>query len=499
MSGAVWPVAASCLAILIALAGPALAEDPPLRVGSLNYISGEVRFSLRGESGEPGEAEGLAWKDADFNQPVCQDMSLQTGPMARARIRIGPNAIQMSNDTVLHMLNLSDQLIEASIRQGRIYLQLGQLGPGESVELEIPRGSLWLLQAGSYDIEAGSAEQPTRIVVFDGKARFVGGQADVAIGAGEEAQVAGTYPAVTTSVHAPAVAAPAASTAAATPPPPSRQTDASNQTGLSNQANLSQAAAPPAPSEPGRVAAGGPPAAPAEAGPPSNPSRVQLASAEPGASGGQSDDFLFWAQQSNNSAGNSRPQQSARYVSAATTGYDELDRYGDWRTLPDTGAVWFPNSVPPDWAPYRFGHWDSIEPWGWTWVDDQPWGFAPFHFGRWINVDGRWGWAPGAVDPHPVYAPALVAFIAPPDASGGGAGDQPDVGWFPLGPGDAYAPWYAAGPAYVERVNVVVRERSASRSEVVARPGGRGGSTSNSPPWCRGGPLPAGIRSNGRC
>ena len=147
-------------------------------------------------------------------------MSLQTGPMARARIRIGPNAIQMSNDTVLHMLNLSDQLIEASIRQGRIYLQLGQLGPGESVELEIPRGSLWLLQAGSYDIEAGNAQQPTRIVVFDGKARFVGGQADVAIGAGEEAQVAGTYPAVTTSVHAPAVAAPAGSTAAATPPPP---------------------------------------------------------------------------------------------------------------------------------------------------------------------------------------------------------------------------------------------------------------------------------------
>ena len=30
-----------------------------------------------------------------------------------------------------------------------------------------------------------------------------------------------------------------------------------------------------------------------------------------------------------------------------------------------------------------------------------------------------------------------------------------DVGWFPLGPDDGYVPWYAAGPAYVERVNNV--------------------------------------------
>ena len=119
--------------------------------------------------------------------------------------------------------------------------------------------------------------------------------------------------------------------------------------------------------------------------------------------------------------------------------------------------VWFPTSVPDDWAPYRFGHWDSIPPWGWTWIDDQPWGFAPFHYGRWINVDGHWGWVPGAVAPHPVYAPALVAFIDAPDDSGGGPkglGGGPDVGWFPLGPGDDYAPWYPAGPDYVESVNV---------------------------------------------
>jgi uncharacterized protein DUF6600 len=142
-------------------------------------------------------------------------------------------------------------------------------------------------------------------------------------------------------------------------------------------------------------------------------------------------------------------------VSPQTTGYDELDRYGEWQVLPDSRAVWFPSSVPADWAPYRFGHWVSIAPWGWTWVDDEPWGFAPFHYGRWVNLDGRWGWVPGPVQPDPVYAPALVAFIDPnPGDPYGG----PYVGWFPLGPDDGYVPWYVAGPAYVERVNVTVAE-----------------------------------------
>jgi hypothetical protein len=63
------------------------------------------------------------------------------------------------------------------IRQGRIHVQLRNLGDGESVEIEIeiPRGSLWLLQPGAYDFETPeSADPPARISVFEGKARFVG-------------------------------------------------------------------------------------------------------------------------------------------------------------------------------------------------------------------------------------------------------------------------------------------------------------------------------------
>lgn len=188
---------AGWFSLSVVLASPALAEDPPHRVGSLNYISGEVNYALRPEAGDPAV---LSWSTADFNQPVCQDMSLQTGSLARARIRIGPNAIQMSSDTLLDMLNLNDGLIEASVPQGRIHLQLHDVGDGESVEIEIPRGSLWLLQSGAYDIETpATTDRPARIIVFEGKARFIGGTTDVPIEAGEELLVTGTYPAVATT------------------------------------------------------------------------------------------------------------------------------------------------------------------------------------------------------------------------------------------------------------------------------------------------------------
>jgi len=146
---------------------------------------------------------------------------------------------------------------------------------------------------------------------------------------------------------------------------------------------------------------------------------------------------------------------SARYVSRDVTGYDDLDQYGQWRNVPDYGDVWFPASVATGWAPYRFGHWVWIAPWGWTWVEDEPWGFAPFHYGRWAVFSGSWCWVPGPVVVRPVYAPALVVFVGGPQfnvslAIGGGGG----VAWFPLGPREVYVPPYRTSVRYVQNVNI---------------------------------------------
>jgi hypothetical protein len=143
---------------------------------------------------------------------------------------------------------------------------------------------------------------------------------------------------------------------------------------------------------------------------------------------------------------------ATQYVSPAMTGYEDLDAYGAWRTMPEYGAVWVPR-VEAGWAPYRYGHWVWIAPWGWTWVDDAPWGFAPFHYGRWVWLNGYWAWAPGPRIARPVYAPALVAFVGGSQWSVS-IGSGPAVGWFPLGWREPYFPWYRASQTYVREVNV---------------------------------------------
>ncbi len=144
--------------------------------------------------------------------------------------------------------------------------------------------------------------------------------------------------------------------------------------------------------------------------------------------------------------------ESLRYVSPDMVGYEDLDEYGGWQ-VSVYGPVWFPRHVVVGWSPYHYGHWVWIEPWGWTWVDDAPWGFAPFHYGRWVSVGGVWGWSPGPARMRPVYAPALVAWVGGRNWSVG-IGIGGGVGWVPLGYGEAYYPAYHVSEVYVRNVNI---------------------------------------------
>ena len=146
---------------------------------------------------------------------------------------------------------------------------------------------------------------------------------------------------------------------------------------------------------------------------------------------------------------------SARYVAPGTPGYEDLDENGAWREVPPYGPVWVPTTVAPGWAPYQYGHWAWVEPWGWTWVDDAPWGYAPFHYGRWVYTGGYWGWAPGPIYSRPFYAPALVAWFGGPAwGVSFGFGFGGGFGWCPLGWGEPFFPWYHAGFGYFRSVNI---------------------------------------------
>jgi hypothetical protein len=137
------------------------------------------------------------------------------------------------------------------------------------------------------------------------------------------------------------------------------------------------------------------------------------------------------------------------YTNSGMIGAEDLSANGDWETDGDDEPVWYPSAVAVDWQPYQHGHWVWVAPWGWTWVEAEPWGFAPFHYGRWERINTqrglRWGWIPGPPVVRPIYSPALVVFV------GGGTGV---TAWFPLGPREVYVPWYHTSPRYINRINV---------------------------------------------
>jgi hypothetical protein len=150
-----------------------------------------------------------------------------------------------------------------------------------------------------------------------------------------------------------------------------------------------------------------------------------------------------WADQRDRREDNS---VSGKYVSRDMDGYSDLDEHGTWQDEPEYGHVWYPGNVGPDWAPYSDGSWNYVAPWGWTWVGYEPWGFAPYHYGRWNYFGGRWGWCPGAYYGPAIYGPAFVGFF------GGGFGFG--VGWFPLGFGEPFYPWYHCRGGYVRNINI---------------------------------------------
>lgn len=129
--------------------------------------------------------------------------------------------------------------------------------------------------------------------------------------------------------------------------------------------------------------------------------------------------------------------------------YDKLADNGDWFQTDDYGYVFQPRAASSDktWRPYTDGYWATTDA-GWTWVSNEDFGWACYHYGRWANlVDTGWVWVPGAD-----WSPGFVSWRV--------SKDHKRVGWAPLPPearvsqGEAVESWvdsaYDIGPdAYV--------------------------------------------------
>ena len=97
--------------------------------------------------------------------------------------------------------------------------------------------------------------------------------------------------------------------------------------------------------------------------------------------------------------------------------------YGQWLDTSEYGRVWRPDQtvVGDDFEPYLTnGHWISAEE-GWAFESAWAWGWATFHYGRWLwdARNTRWLWSPDLV-----WSPAWVQWRTVADS----------VAWLPLAP-----------------------------------------------------------------
>ncbi|KAB2641199.1 MAG: hypothetical protein DVB26_05325, partial [Verrucomicrobia bacterium] len=114
------------------------------------------------------------------------------------------------------------------------------------------------------------------------------------------------------------------------------------------------------------------------------------------------------------------PPANGQPVADYGTFYDSLGAYGSWFETPAYGYVWQPAVVrSAGWRPYVDGRWVCTNQ-GWTWLSNEPFGWACYHYGRWALLHERgWIWVPGDQ-----WAPAWVCW----------RGSNTHIGWAPLPP-----------------------------------------------------------------
>jgi hypothetical protein len=403
-----------CLSLLCAgvfgFAQPAAAQDagaqalaagttPPARVGHLAYISGNARMRVD---------RGLAWEPAALNMPITAGTAVATQGSG-GEIRVGSTALHMAPDAQVVWTELDDTSLHVEVVSGMVSLRVRALPAGERVLISAGGVKVQMLKPGHTRIRhVGSG---TRVVVWVQE-----GQARVALNPNERVALN----------------------------PNERVALGPNERAAAN------------PNE--RVALG-----PQETVLGPNQHVVVDRKSAALLSTGASDEARPFDGIVEMRDRRREASFSLLNLPAEMTGAEALDGHGQWRTEAGYGAVWFADNLPQDWAPYRVGRWRWLAPWGWTWIDDAAWGFAPFHYGRWLFLAGRWGWVPGqataasasAAAPRPVYAPALVGFFGnapsavwtPPGAA------TPTVGWYPLAPGEIYWPAYTTQLSYVRALN----------------------------------------------
>jgi hypothetical protein len=158
------------------------AQDPPSRVGRLNYRDGPVSFQPTGVN---------EWVDADINRPLTTGDNIWVGDRGRAEFHIGSTALRLSDHSDFQFLNLDDQTVQIRLSEGTLAVRLRNLAQNQIFEVDTPNLAFTLERPGEYRIDANPDSQTTVIMVRDGEGEVTGGGQSFPIYARQRVVVSG--------------------------------------------------------------------------------------------------------------------------------------------------------------------------------------------------------------------------------------------------------------------------------------------------------------------
>ncbi|MBI3106605.1 MAG: hypothetical protein HYY95_13735, partial [Candidatus Rokubacteria bacterium] len=127
-------------------------EATPARI---SYINGDVSFW------RPGASE---WTPARVNTPLAPGDSLYTGPTGNVEVQIGARAfVRAAEGTQLGLDNQEPDFVQFSVTAGHAGLDLRELAPGQTIELDTPNAAFTIERTGYYHVDVTQDSTAFRI------------------------------------------------------------------------------------------------------------------------------------------------------------------------------------------------------------------------------------------------------------------------------------------------------------------------------------------------
>jgi uncharacterized protein DUF6600 len=161
------------------------AATPP----RVSYLNGEVSFWRQGAAD---------WAPAQLNTPLAPGDVIYTGQGGAAEIQIGRAAfVRAGNDTQIGLDNQEPDFFQFRVTGGHAGIDLRQVPPGATVEIDTPQAAFTVEQAGYYrlDVDGDSAAFTT----------YRGGAATMTLPGGAPAPIASNQQVVLAGTESPGV------------------------------------------------------------------------------------------------------------------------------------------------------------------------------------------------------------------------------------------------------------------------------------------------------